>query len=268
METEPRREYLPFRGVANDPVNYLPLDSTIKEIRYLTVEPDHENATLVCSLGRTTLDIAQVSYEALSYCWGSVDDTVEMVLRFPIAASSHSYIEQEFRITRNLDAALRALRLTQGPRRLWVDALCLNQTNPREKTHQVGLMSSIYQRAAEVIVWLGESDLHSHIFLRCWHLLDEIINPPPSPEYRRCVTGPDLIHSTRVGREFASQIQEDAILTRLLASVASAEARNSMRSHTRITRTQQFALSIAAFLRSFDQVLSRPWFRRIWVSPE
>ncbi|KAK3722438.1 hypothetical protein LTR37_002430 [Vermiconidia calcicola] len=39
---------------------------------------------------------------------------------------------------------------------LWIDALCINQDDRNEKTHQVAMMGRIYQEAEEVLIWLGE----------------------------------------------------------------------------------------------------------------
>jgi hypothetical protein len=39
---------------------------------------------------------------------------------------------------------------------VWVDAICINQTDDLEKEHQIDLMRDIYSSAREVIMWLGE----------------------------------------------------------------------------------------------------------------
>ena len=39
---------------------------------------------------------------------------------------------------------------------LWLDALCINQEDLRERNHQVGLMRSIYINTDNVLLWLGE----------------------------------------------------------------------------------------------------------------
>ena len=39
--------------------------------------------------------------------------------------------------------------------RLWIDAICINQTEHTEKGHQVQMMGDIYQKAQFVFVWLG-----------------------------------------------------------------------------------------------------------------
>lgn len=43
-------------------------------------------------------------------------------------------------------------------RYLWVDAICIDQADDKEKMEQVNLMSRIYRRAALVHVWLGLED--------------------------------------------------------------------------------------------------------------
>ena len=53
--------------------------------------------------------------------------------------------------------ALKALRDKKRPRILWIDALCINQSDIEERSSQVAFMSSVYSRAVRVIVWLGES---------------------------------------------------------------------------------------------------------------
>lgn len=44
------------------------------------------------------------------------------------------------------------------PRVLWVDAICINQSNPDEKNHQVRQMYRIYSSASRVLIWLGNAD--------------------------------------------------------------------------------------------------------------
>lgn len=38
---------------------------------------------------------------------------------------------------------------------LWVDAICINQTDISERNHQVRMMASIYKSASRTISWLG-----------------------------------------------------------------------------------------------------------------
>jgi hypothetical protein len=40
-------------------------------------------------------------------------------------------------------------------RTLWVDAICINQQDIRERGCQVEMMGDVYSKAARVLVWLG-----------------------------------------------------------------------------------------------------------------
>lgn len=72
----------------------------------------------------------------------------------------------DYYITRNLQSALLSLRSPQTSRILWIDAFCINQSNPLEKALQVSMMNIIYAQAKEVIVWLGDDDCYSDMFVR------------------------------------------------------------------------------------------------------
>jgi hypothetical protein len=125
---------------------YTPLDPTQKEIRLLHLAPalNHDDP-LVCSFSLASFD-EDVDYEALSYAWGDVTPVMPV-----------SFEGKEVLITKNLHSALCHLRYLDQQRILWADALCINQSDLRERTHQVSLMSSIYSRASLVLVWLGEA---------------------------------------------------------------------------------------------------------------
>lgn len=59
-------------------------------------------------------------------------------------------------ISGNLEDALRSLRFKSQSRFLWVDAICINQEDFQERSHQISLISSVYKHARRVVVWLGE----------------------------------------------------------------------------------------------------------------
>jgi hypothetical protein len=61
-------------------------------------------------------------------------------------------------ITANLESALRHLRLSDQQRTLWVDALCINQSDITERGSQVQLMADIYTAVSRVLIWLGPED--------------------------------------------------------------------------------------------------------------
>lgn len=122
------------------------------EIRILVLLPpvSSDDPTICCHLESTRL-ADHPRYEAISYCWGA--ELFPETLHLPSGTLA---------ITENLAAALRRFRWPDRPRRLWADAICINQQDIEEKGTQVALMANIYQNAECVLVWLGEGSPEIH----------------------------------------------------------------------------------------------------------
>ena len=63
--------------------------------------------------------------------------------------------DEPFYITVNLEIALTHLRYPDQERTLWVDAICIDQTNNNERNEQVRYMREIYCHCSVDIFWLG-----------------------------------------------------------------------------------------------------------------
>jgi hypothetical protein len=129
--------------------NYLTLNPDVNEIRLVTISPPsptHE-VDIECCLSHTPLHEAP-AYEALSYTWA--DEDGDSSLSSKIILDGFPFL-----VTRNLEAALRQLRLPSGERIFWIDAICIDQKNDAERSHQVAMMKIIYEKADEVAIWLG-----------------------------------------------------------------------------------------------------------------
>lgn len=70
-------------------------------------------------------------------------------------------------LRQNLFQALTRFR-GDSPRVLWVDALCISQTNVQEKGQQVQQMGNIFRSADRVLVWLGEHADESEALFEPW----------------------------------------------------------------------------------------------------
>ncbi|KAK0644234.1 heterokaryon incompatibility protein-domain-containing protein [Cercophora newfieldiana] len=123
-------------------VKYTPLGDA--DIRLLHLLPGRDTEPLRCELIQAPLASTEGKYDALSYCWGSLTAAATLYCNGALVS-----------ITTNLAEALRAFRLPEEPRTLWVDALCINQKDSREKSHQIPLMNRIYRGASSVQIWLG-----------------------------------------------------------------------------------------------------------------
>jgi hypothetical protein len=60
-----------------------------------------------------------------------------------------------FYVRDNLAAALQQFRREDEDVNIWCDAVCINQSDVKEKTAQVARMHEIYSEAEYVCVWLG-----------------------------------------------------------------------------------------------------------------
>lgn len=121
-------------------------------------------------------------YDALSYHWGptnpDTDPCIHVMVKdenFPLKTGSFP-----LKVTRNLESALRTLRSEEEFKTFWIDALCIDQANAKEKGSQIHYISKIYNQAQHVRVWLGKKDERTTMALgfirRCLktEVLDEL----------------------------------------------------------------------------------------------
>jgi Heterokaryon incompatibility protein (HET) len=127
---------MPFRPF------FRPLEES--EIRLFVLDPDGENGAIRGHIIYARCGTCK--YEALSYVWGQIRET------------STIYIDgNQVSVTKGLESALRNLRARHEPRVLWIDYICIDQTNIAERNCQVPLMALIYEFATKVNIWLGEA---------------------------------------------------------------------------------------------------------------
>jgi hypothetical protein len=124
------------------------------ETRVIFLEPAETlEAPVVCDLKCISLETNETQYEAVSYTWGAPDYGTAL------PSQSITFCGLPTFVAGNLFDALRRLRLPNSPRELWVDALCINQQDPLERSAQVSIMGQIYAKAHGVLVWLDEYSL-------------------------------------------------------------------------------------------------------------
>ncbi|KAH9207480.1 heterokaryon incompatibility protein-domain-containing protein, partial [Leptodontidium sp. 2 PMI_412] len=123
---------------------YPPLDKSSSKIRLIHLQPRSRNNNIICQLCIVDLDADDLKYEALSYEWGETNISRSILLN-----------GKEFSVRENLWSALTYLRHDEVERVLWIDAICIDQSDKGERNHQVGLMAQVYSRASRVVVWLG-----------------------------------------------------------------------------------------------------------------
>ena len=133
------------------PYQYRPLP-TSRSIRVLILYPAADTSSaLECDI--ITNDRLAIlhgpdnkTFDAVSYAWGNGVHDIPVYCR-----SDGTY----FYISAVVDEMLRNFRKGHKERRLWVDAICLNQKDNQEKTIQVQQMGQIYHMVDKVHIWLG-----------------------------------------------------------------------------------------------------------------
>ncbi|PMD58009.1 HET-domain-containing protein, partial [Hyaloscypha bicolor E] len=159
-------------------------------------------------------------FNALSYMWGD-----------PMVTELISLDNEELLVTTSLHAALRQMRGKAETIIVWVDAICIDQSNIDERSSQVGMMGAIYSSAQLVYAWLGEGNADTDAaieIIQNWTV--EMDKPLAEVE--------DPV-------EYVSQlVTEESI---------------------KMPLTQALTGSIFDPLQSF---LSRPYWRRVWTVQE
>jgi hypothetical protein len=138
--TSPFSEALPSKTF-----RYAPLDDPSEQTRLCRILSNPDDPGLVVTVDK--FDVRHISsrFVALSYACGDESSKV------PIQVNG-----LRFDITQNLHTQLSRLCALGYTGWLWVDALCINQTDDAEKMEQVGVMDRIYSMAEEVVIGFDE----------------------------------------------------------------------------------------------------------------
>ena len=122
--------------------------TSVSSIRLIRLLGGALNDNLRCDV--SMVDIGDdLPYEAVSYVWGTSKTK-------PSIQVLCEHGDSELEIPGNLEGALRRFRYPTSTRTLWIDSICINQSDIQERNQQVQLMGQIYRRASTVLIWLGE----------------------------------------------------------------------------------------------------------------
>lgn len=121
------------------------------DIRVLEIFPGQPDEPLKVSLCHANLTHHPI-YDALSYTWA--DESGDSRRSIPVSVCPHNTL---LFVTSNCAGGMRRLRLKDIPRRVWIDAVCIDQAQKAERNHQVALMARIYTQARQVVIYTGEA---------------------------------------------------------------------------------------------------------------
>jgi hypothetical protein len=210
---------------------YRPLDPTGEEIRL--VEP----LLVDTALSEMTFTIRHVKlsesprYWTLSYTWGAPFAGMSSDWDSPNATHTISIDGRKFEVRWNLEAVLRMLRYYEVEK-IWIDAICIDQSNMQEKNLQVQMMGEIYRNAVSSLVWLGPDSDDSDKALegisrafQCWNQL-------PRELQHGLLAEEDRTHYEQFARPY---LEHEETLSEINA---------------------------------ISRLLKRSWFRRVWIVQE
>ncbi|KAK3704889.1 hypothetical protein LTR37_013580 [Vermiconidia calcicola] len=213
-------------GTSREDFVYSPLKDATREIRVahlaadLAVTPDGVQVPQ-CTLEHLDLEPPS-EYLALSYAWGDAADTTTILLdgtQKQVTQNLASFLLQA-------SSSLRGSDVKSWP--FWIDALCINQSDETEKSHQVAMMGRIFKNAASMGIWLGPASEDSHLAFRLLSKLAE--------SYTEVATFD----------EASSNQSVDSIVSWL----------------------DNLSGCYRGHLEALHRLVSRPWWERVWVQQE
>ena len=253
---------------------YKPLTTSPATIRLIEIKSPSSvslEEPLFCEIHHFDLKTAaSMDYCALSYVWGEpIRDQTVTLSKFPFKVTSHLY------------KALQRLRFF-GWKLVWIDAICIDQSNIPERNAQVTLMGRIYSSAQSTAIYLGETDkqgaravgLMTHLYV-----LEKLL-----PDSKAGDKLPQLTHAVLnaltdhlgSGHVYVKQykrknLKQSLRLSDGLSGLPMARSMNKerglrqLRRRLRVLNLPKDGNPLWATLRNIYQ---SPWFTRGWVVQE
>ncbi|KAK4182146.1 heterokaryon incompatibility protein 6, OR allele, partial [Podospora australis] len=216
-------------------------------------------------------------YTALSYVWGSYEEENP----FYIILNG----EIRFPVTRNLHAALHALRTDcdWSGRMLWVDAVCINQADHVEKEGQLRLMQRVYRQAEQVVAYVPQEVEDQRNLAE---LLNKIQDAYDS--YRKYKDERNLVPEGEAGVALAEDLDGESVMIPFAIPKVGDDGRE-LSFYEGFAIAQQQVLEynkrkpeeVARFVEDFGlpptnsplwtswrRLFASPYFRRIWILQE
>lgn len=206
------------------PFQYRSLE-TPHTIRLALIPPSGsiaENEQLKIRLGHADITKVKGRYVALSYTWGDPTLTHTILIN-----------GSEFQITKNLEFFLRRPRNDRIARTesmyFWIDAICINQEDEKEKALQIPLMKLIYEGSLYVHAELG----------------------PASEDQERAAREIPLI--------------SQAVMQEYHRVSSSNIERGSFMNHMRVSYVKDYD---SALWSNISEMITLPWWKRAWIMQE
>jgi hypothetical protein len=225
----------------NNKYEYSPIADD--EIRLLILQPGGAGDMIECAL--LTSSTQEIDYEVLSYVWGTDAPMCEIRIQCQDFHSMRNFKRAKHFIGQDLYTALSHLRDREREIVLWVDALCINQNNLRERAVHASKLATIYNRATNVCFWLGEGSLSSATAFR---FIPEILD---LSHFGR------LVHDETASEKWLAlaELMKRPLFSRLWAIQYIAAARDvSLHCGNEMIHWADFADAVALFGLKFEEI--------------
>jgi hypothetical protein len=230
---------------------YESLEKSQHSIRLLRIVEKTASGDFHCTLtSGISLAKAEGTYTAISYCAGDPKDTRSIEvngIQFNAFANAIVALDEI--------CHYRASEYGDEAPSLWLDQICINQSDPTERSHQVGFMRDIYRSASEVIICLSTDTTE-----------------------RRAVDWLKHVHANIPGLQELSQTTSvhDDLLTRIdtISYARKGQLAAALGRYPAIQELVRFLWSnlvkgefLAGWKDALD-MLHQPWWTRAWVFQE
>jgi hypothetical protein len=139
------------------------LDNAGRSVRVIQVLPLREEGLIECTMTHLKRDLLtkhlSKPYSALSYMWGDPQNQHHIKIN-----------GADFEVRENLYGFLTCAQKSRTHQNLWIDALCIDQTDTEERNQQVQQMGRIYKDAASVLIYLHVSLINPAAIFQYPHL--------------------------------------------------------------------------------------------------
>lgn len=212
------------------PSIYTSLDSDSGQFRLVRLLPSGLYGDVIrCEISISCL-ADRPKYVALSYVWGEQKESRPILLN-----------GRPWNVRPVLAAALRRLRYERIERHMWIDALCIDQVDPQDRTGQIGLMKEIYGRSDRCLIWLSDA-----------------YDGDSSTEWKFSLMHPSLDQQSQISSRIAISQQEAHLAFGIINLFGNLQKdKESRADETRLSMTSESQ-------QALGKLMALPWWERFW----